>query len=96
VIDGKRIIVVMPAYNAEQTLERTAAEIPNMVDEVIVVDDRSSDGTSEVGSASRPAHHRPPAKPRLWRESEDVLHRCLAAGADIVVMVHPDYQYTPN
>ena len=47
-INGKKVVVVMPAYNAEQTLEKTVAEIPTSVDEVIVVDDRSSDRTVEI------------------------------------------------
>jgi glycosyltransferase involved in cell wall biosynthesis len=96
VIDGKKIIVVMPAYNAEQTLERTAAEIPNMVDEIIVVDDRSSDGTSEV--ARRLGLHTivHPQNRGYGGNQKTCYTAALQRGADIVVMVHPDYQYTPK
>src|ERR1039458_604019 len=77
-INGKRIAVVLPAYNAEKTLEATVRELPDLVDIRILVDDHSSDRTVEVARNQQPC----------YREA-------LAAGADVVIMVHPDYQYTP-
>lgn len=95
-IDGQRIIVVMPAYNAEQTIERTVAEIPNMVDEIIVVDDRSSDATSEV--ARRLGLHTivHPQNRGYGGNQKTCYTAALQRNADIVIMVHPDYQYTPK
>jgi glycosyltransferase involved in cell wall biosynthesis len=96
VIDQAKIIVVMPAYNAEKTLERTVAEIPSLVDEVIVVDDNSKDDT--VGTARRLGlplieHERN----RGYGGNQKTCYlEALRRGADIVVMLHPDYQYTPK
>ena len=84
-IHGKKIVVVMPAYNAEKTLEQTYSEIPmDIVDEVILTDDCSRDGTVE--------------KARELGIKEVLIHpnRALELGADIVIMLHPDYQYTPK
>ena len=95
-IDGQKIIVVMPAYNAEQTLERTVAEIPDMVDQIIVVDDRSSDATSEV--ARRLGLHTivHPHNRGYGGNQKTCYAAALQHNADIVIMVHPDYQYTPK
>lgn len=96
-INGKRIVVVMPAYNAEQTLERTYAEIPhNIVDEVILVDDHSSDETSrvarELGIMTVIRHEQ---NKGYGGNQKTCYDTALSRNADIVVMLHPDYQYTP-
>jgi glycosyltransferase involved in cell wall biosynthesis len=95
-INGKKVVVVMPAYNAERTLEKTVAEIPTVVDEVIVVDDRSNDRTVEI---ARQLGLRTLVHPRnrgYGGNQKTCYSEALRAGADIVVMVHPDYQYTPK
>ena len=79
-INGARVVVVLPAYNAEKTLERTFAEVPpGVVDQFLLVDDASGDGTvAEAGAAGHPLRGAP-AEPRLRREPEDLLHRGAAA-----------------
>jgi glycosyltransferase involved in cell wall biosynthesis len=95
-MDGKRVAVVMPAYNAEQTLERTVAEIPSLVDDVIVVDDRSSDKTAEVARRLG-LHTVVHERNRGYGGNQKTCYtEAMRRGADIVVMVHPDYQYTPK
>jgi glycosyltransferase involved in cell wall biosynthesis len=96
-IDGKKIVVVMPAYNAEKTLEKTYSEIPfNIVDEVILVDDFSKDNTYEKAKSlgiTKVIRH---DKNKGYGGNQKTCYNtALAAGADIVVMLHPDYQYTP-
>ena len=95
-IDGQKVIVVMPAYNAEQTLRRTVAEVPALVDEIILVDDHSGDGTAQLARSlglNTIVHDRN----RGYGGNQKTCYRAaLARGADIVVMVHPDYQYTPK
>lgn len=94
-INGKRVAVVMPAYNAAKTLEKTVGELPELVDLKILVDDHSSDATVEVAASLglRVFVH---AKNYGYGRNQQTCYReALAAGADIVVMVHPDYQYTP-
>ena len=94
----KRVIVVMPAYNAAKTLERTWAEVmaQDYVDEVIVVDDASADDTVEVGRRlEKVTVHRHPENRGYGGNQKTCYRLALEAGADIVVMVHPDYQYTP-
>jgi glycosyltransferase involved in cell wall biosynthesis len=95
-INGKKVVVVMPAYNAEQTLERTVAEIPSSVDEIIVVDDGSSDRTVEIARelGLRTLVH--PQNRGYGGNQKTCYSEALRSGADIVVMVHPDYQYTPK
>ena len=96
-VRGRKVVVVMPAYNAEKTLEQTYREIPfDIVDEVILVDDCSRDGTSrlaeQLGIATVITHDRN----RGYGGNQKTCYRtALARGADIVVMLHPDYQYTP-
>lgn len=96
-IDNKKIIVVMPAYNAAKTLEQTFKEIPiNIVDEVILVDDHSKDETFEV--AKKLGIHtviRHDINKGYGGNQKTCYEAALKNGADIVVMLHPDYQYTP-
>lgn len=96
-IFGKKIVVVMPAYNAAQTLERTLVEVPAAyVDEVVLVDDGSADETVRVARALglTPIVH---PKNRGYGGNQKTCYRAaLEKGADIVVMVHPDYQYSPR
>ncbi len=96
-LDGKKICVVMPAYNAERTLEQTAAEVPrSVVDDIILVDDRSRDNTVEV-ARQLGLHVIVHEKNRGYGGNQKTCYTAaLARGADIVVMVHPDYQYTPK
>jgi glycosyltransferase involved in cell wall biosynthesis len=96
-IDGKKIVVVMPAYNAEKTLEQTFKEIPfHIVDEVILVDDHSRDNTSEVAKqvgVHKVIRH---DKNKGYGGNQKTCYKAaLESGADVVVMLHPDYQYTP-
>ncbi|HVQ35650.1 MAG TPA: glycosyltransferase family 2 protein [Candidatus Bathyarchaeia archaeon] len=98
-INGRRIVVVMPAYNAAQTLERTHAEVleHGFVDEVILVDDASRDATVEVAKTlPRTTVHAHPENRGYGGNQKTCYGLALAAGADVVVMVHPDYQYTPK
>jgi glycosyltransferase involved in cell wall biosynthesis len=96
-IDGKRIIVVFPAYNAERTLVQTHTDIPHLyVDETILVDDGSHDGTVELAHSIgiRTFVHE---KNMGYGANQKTCYReALRLGADIVVMVHPDYQYSPK
>lgn len=96
-INGKKIVVVMPAYNAEKTLEQTYEEIPfDIVDEVILTDDSSSDHTVqkayELGIKEVIQHEQ---NRGYGGNQKSCYNRALELGADIVIMVHPDYQYTP-
>jgi len=96
-LNGKKIIVVMPAYNAAKTLAITVAEIPrDMVDEIIVVDDGSSDETVETASELGLIVFRHDANFGYGRNQKTCYAEALNRGADIVVMVHPDYQYSPK
>jgi glycosyltransferase involved in cell wall biosynthesis len=95
-ISNAKIVVVMPAYNAAKTLERTVSEIPALVDEVIVVDDGSKDDTVGVarGLGLHTIRHE---KNRGYGGNQKTCYlEALRRGADVVVMVHPDYQYTPK
>ncbi|EHJ58238.1 glycosyltransferase family 2 protein [Novosphingobium pentaromativorans] len=96
-IDGKRIAVVLPAYNAALTLLRTFREIPaDVVDDVILTDDASSDETSAI-ARSLGIHTIVHAKNTGYGGNQKTCYRAaLERGADIVVMVHPDYQYSPK
>jgi glycosyltransferase involved in cell wall biosynthesis len=95
----RKVIVVMPAYNAGRTVLRTHAEVvaQDYVDEVIVVDDASGDDTVEIARALPKVRvHRHP-KNRGYGGNQKTCYRlAVEAGADIVIMVHPDYQYTPK
>jgi glycosyltransferase involved in cell wall biosynthesis len=97
VVYGKKVIVVLPAYNAERTLERTLAEIPpEIADEILLVDDASRDNTVRLSrSLGLPTLvHR--VNLGYGGNQKTCYTEALARGADIVVMVHPDYQYDPR
>ena len=96
VINGKRIVVVMPAYNAAKTLEQTVREIPETVDSIILVDDQSTDETVRVAERLRLRVFVHDKNYGYGRNQQTCYREALAAGADIAVMVHPDYQYTPK
>jgi glycosyltransferase involved in cell wall biosynthesis len=94
-INGKRIAVVMPAYNAAKTLEKTVAELSDLVDIKILVDDSSKDDTATLSKQLGVQTFVHDANYGYGRNQQTCYREALAAGADIVVMVHPDYQYTP-
>jgi len=95
-INGKRIAVVMPAYNAAQTLEATVRDLPALVDDRILVDDHSSDATVALArqlGLTVEVHE----KNRGYGANQKTCYACaLARGADVIVMIHPDYQYSPR
>jgi len=97
VFHGKKIVVVMPAYNAAQTIEQTYREIPlDLVDEIVVTDDASADATVEIAQrlGLRTLVH---ASNRGYGANQKTCYaEALRLGADVVVMLHPDYQYTPR
>ncbi len=96
-IKGKKIVVVLPAYNASLTLERTYKEIDfSIVDDVVLVDDNSRDNTSEVAATLGIKHIIRHDKNRGYGGNQKSCYKkALELGADIVIMLHPDYQYTP-
>src|SRR5437016_4992117 len=94
-INGKRIAVVLPAYNAEKTLEATVAELPGLVDIRILVDDHSSDRTVEIAERLKLQFFVHDQNYGYGRNQQTCYREALAAGADVIIMVHPDYQYTP-
>lgn len=85
----------MPAYNAEKTLQQTLAEIPEAVDIRILVDDNSKDGTAALAASLGVTTFQHDRNYGYGRNQQTCYREALSAGADIVVMVHPDYQYTP-
>jgi glycosyltransferase involved in cell wall biosynthesis len=95
---GKKVVVVLPAYNAEKTLRSTYDEIPqDVVDEVILVDDASRDNTVAVAQAVGIKHVVRHEKNRGYGGNQKTCYaKALELGADIVIMLHPDYQYTPK
>jgi glycosyltransferase involved in cell wall biosynthesis len=95
-INGKQIAVVMPAYNAEKTLEKTVRELPPEVDIKILVDDSSKDRTALLSEELGVRTFVHDANYGYGRNQQTCYREALAAGADIVVMVHPDYQYAPS
>lgn len=97
-INGKKVVVVMPAYNAEKTLEMTYREIPmDIVDKIILTDDLSKDHTilkaKELGISEIQIHEK---NTGYGGNQKTCYNRALELGADIVIMLHPDYQYTPR
>ncbi len=94
---GKKVVIVMPAYNAAKTIERTYREIPlDLVDEVVVTDDASHDETVEIARrlGLRTLVHR--TNRGYGGNQKTCYTEALRLGADVVVMLHPDYQYTPR
>jgi glycosyltransferase involved in cell wall biosynthesis len=99
VYKGRKVVVVMPAYNAEQTLRRTWEEVraQGVVDHVVVVDDHSRDETARVArELPDTTLHVHPVNRGYGGNQKSCYRLALEQGADIVVMVHPDYQYTPQ
>jgi len=95
----RKVVVVMPAYNAEQTLVQTYAEVldQQIVDTTIIVDDASRDATAQVAHAQPNAIVHEHEVNRGYGGNQKSCYRlALEHGADIVIMVHPDYQYTPK
>lgn len=97
-LNDRRVAVVMPAYNAERTLLRTYREIPrDVVDHVIVVDDGSSDRTREIAAGLQGVEVLAHAENQGYGGNQKTCYgRALETGADVIVMIHPDYQYTPR
>jgi glycosyltransferase involved in cell wall biosynthesis len=96
-LHSKKIIVVMPAYNAEKTLEKTYSETPfEFVDEVILVDDASKDNTAEIAQRLGITTIVHPVNRGYGGNQKTCYRAALDNGADVVVMLHPDYQYTPK
>ena len=96
-LNNKKIVVVMPAYNAEETLEKTYMELDKeIVDEVIVGDDFSSDDTVKVCIRLNIPHIKHPENLGYGANQKTCYREALKRGADIVIMIHPDYQYDPK
>jgi len=96
-INGKKVVVVMPAYRAARTIERTWRALPHaIVDHVLLVDDASGDETAEVARGLGIEVHVHPENRGYGGNQKTCYTAALAHGADIVVMVHPDYQYEPR
>ncbi len=95
---SKKVIVVMPAYNASKTVEKTFREIPfPLVDEVILCDDASKDNTVEVAKNLRIDHILIHEENKGYGANQKSLYnKAIEAGGDIIIMLHPDYQYTPK
>lgn len=94
-INGRHIGIVLPAYNAEKTLEATISEIPELVDTCILVDDHSKDGTVELAHKLGLQVFVHDRNYGYGRNQQTCYREALSAGADVVIMLHPDYQYTP-
>jgi glycosyltransferase involved in cell wall biosynthesis len=96
-LNGKKILVVLPAYNAERTLEKTYREIPtDVVDDILLVDDYSSDRTVLLSKELKIHTFLHDRNYGYGRNQKTCYFEALKRGADIVIMVHPDYQYTPR
>lgn len=97
-IDGKKVVVVLPAYNAGLTLEKTYYELPlDLVDDIVLVDDASTDKTTEIAYKLGIKHVIKHEKNKGYGGNQKTCYRhALSLGADIVIMLHPDYQYTPK
>jgi glycosyltransferase involved in cell wall biosynthesis len=97
-IKGKKLVVILPAYNAAKTLKKTYDEIPfDIVDEVVLVDDKSSDNTAELAREIGIDHvivHE--TNKGYGGNQKSCYNKAVELNADIVVMLHPDYQYTPQ
>ena len=95
-INNKTVAVVLPAYNSARTLQATVDELPTIVDHRILVDDGSSDGTAALAKSLGLSTFVHDANYGYGRNQMTCYREALRTGADIVVMVHPDYQYTPR
>jgi glycosyltransferase involved in cell wall biosynthesis len=96
-IDGKRVVVTMPAYFAEKTLAKTVADISReIVDEIILVDDCSKDGTFELAQQLGITALRNEKNLNYGGNVKRCLQEAVDRGGDIIVLLHPDYQYTPK
>jgi glycosyltransferase involved in cell wall biosynthesis len=96
-LNGKRIIVVLPAYNAEKTLERTVSELDrNVVDEILLVDDSSSDHTVKLALQLGIRSFLHDKNYGYGRNQKTCYSEALKSNADVIVMLHPDYQYSPR
>lgn len=97
-IKGKKLVVILPAYNAAKTLKQTYDEIPfDIVDDVVLVDDKSSDNTAEVAREIGIEHVIVHEQNKGYGGNQkSCYNKALELNADIVVMLHPDYQYTPK
>lgn len=97
-INNKRVTVVLPAYNAAKTLSKTLAEVPmDIVDEIILCDDNSTDDTVAVAKSLNINHIISHQVNRGYGGNQKSLYdKAIATNADVVIMLHPDYQYTPK
>ena len=96
-LNGKKIVVVMPAFNAAKTLEKTHRELPReFVDEIILVDDASADQTASLASGLGMLTFVHYKNLGYGRNQKTCYREALSRGADIIIMVHPDYQYSPH
>src|SRR5213594_2457234 len=94
---GKRVVVVLPAYNAARTLEKTVQEIPtDIVDEILLIDDNSKDETVKFAQRLGLRVFLHEKNFGYGRNQKTCYREALRTGADVVVMLHPDYQYTPK
>jgi len=94
-LNGRKVVVVMPAYNAAKTIEKTVRELPDIVDTTILVDDGSTDDTVRLARTLGLQVFVHDQNYGYGRNQQTCYREALNQGADIVVMVHPDYQYTP-
>lgn len=93
----KKIIVVLPAYNAARTLEKTVSEIPDWVDEIILTDDASQDNTVKIAQKIGIRHIMQHEQNKGYGGNQKTCYnKALELGGDIIIMLHPDYQYTPK
>ena len=95
----KKVIVVMPAYNADSTLRQTYEDViaQDYVDGIVLVDDGSSDRTVDIAAGLPQVHvHRHEENRGYGANQKSCYRLALESGADIIIMVHPDYQYTPK
>ncbi|MDE2291362.1 MAG: glycosyltransferase family 2 protein [Elusimicrobia bacterium] len=96
-VKGRKVVVVLPAYNAEKTLERTVATIPaGVADEIVLVDDHSRDATAAVGRRLGLTTLVHETNKGYGGNQKTCYREALARGADVVIMLHPDYQYDPR
>ena len=96
--NNKKVVVVLPAYNAAKTIEKTISEIPvDIVDEIVLVDDKSSDNTIEVAKSIGIKHIIQHTENKGYGGNQkSCYNKALELNADIIIMLHPDYQYTPK